>query len=248
MSYLSGTALQWFEPYLLEDVSATPPLFLSDYEMFQEELRVNFGPYDAAGQSEYKLENLRMSDSESITNYVTQFNRLASQVRWGTVALRYQFYKGLPTRLKDHISEIGKPDSLSELRSLAQALDHRYWERKTESHRELGDDTTSSPTLFSDHSLHSPDSDPSSDSDSGSLSDSDPDFSDYDSDSPLISSSPTTRSRRPSTSYSDKLDKDGRLTQEERQRRFDNHLCLFCGNPGHIAVSCPKKSAPTPLA
>ena len=29
------------------------------------------------------------------------------------------------------------------------------------------------------------------------------------------------------------------LTQEERQRRRENGLCLYCGNPDHIAISCP---------
>ena len=132
LSYLSGTALQWFEPYLLEGESDNPPLFLSDYQAFQNELRTNFGPYDLAGEAEHVLESLRMSNSDRISSYITEFNRLATQVHWGTAALRYQFYRGLPDRLKDHISLIGKPDSLYELRTLAQSLDSCYWERTSE--------------------------------------------------------------------------------------------------------------------
>src|SRR5260221_13630628 len=30
----------------------------------------------------------------------------------------------------------------------------------------------------------------------------------------------------------------GRLPPEERKRRFDNQLCLYCGNPGHVAAKC----------
>jgi len=30
----------------------------------------------------------------------------------------------------------------------------------------------------------------------------------------------------------------GRLTPEERKRHIDNHLCLYCGIPRHIAVNC----------
>ncbi|CDO75868.1 hypothetical protein BN946_scf184672.g1, partial [Trametes cinnabarina] len=52
LSYLKGTALQWFEPYLLEGDSETPPVFMSDYQAFQDELRVNFGPYDISGDAE----------------------------------------------------------------------------------------------------------------------------------------------------------------------------------------------------
>ena len=81
LSYLKGTALQWFEPYLLEGMSDNPPVFMSDYSAFQEELRVNFGPYDATGAAEHDLENLRMADNQQIAKYITQFSRLATQVR-----------------------------------------------------------------------------------------------------------------------------------------------------------------------
>jgi len=30
----------------------------------------------------------------------------------------------------------------------------------------------------------------------------------------------------------------GRLSPEERKRRIDNHLCLYCGIGGHIAANC----------
>jgi len=39
-----------------------------------------------------------------------------------------------------------------------------------------------------------------------------------------------------------KLGKDGKLTAEERQRRIDNKLCLFCGGTGHMARDCPKRN------
>jgi len=31
----------------------------------------------------------------------------------------------------------------------------------------------------------------------------------------------------------------GPLSAEERQRRRDNNLCLYCGNGGHLAQNCP---------
>lgn len=34
------------------------------------------------------------------------------------------------------------------------------------------------------------------------------------------------------------------LTDEERKRRIDNNLCLYCGNPGHRAGQCPNKGKP----
>src|SRR5271169_4310762 len=46
----------------------------------------------------------------------------------------------------------------------------------------------------------------------------------------------------------DKLGKDGKLTPQERQRRFDNNLCMFCGGLGHTANACPKSSSSTSKA
>ena len=32
---------------------------------------------------------------------------------------------------------------------------------------------------------------------------------------------------------------NGRLTQEEKERRRRERLCMYCGQPNHIAVNCP---------
>ena len=34
------------------------------------------------------------------------------------------------------------------------------------------------------------------------------------------------------------------LTEAEKHRRRSNHLCLYCGQPGHIARTCPAKVTP----
>ena len=33
----------------------------------------------------------------------------------------------------------------------------------------------------------------------------------------------------------------GPLSEEEKQRRRANRLCLYCGGPGHIAIHCPHR-------
>jgi len=38
--------------------------------------------------------------------------------------------------------------------------------------------------------------------------------------------------------------KRGKLTQQERQRRMANNLCLYCGTAGHIAAKCPISKRP----
>jgi hypothetical protein len=48
--------------------------------------------------------------------------------------------------------------------------------------------------------------------------------------------------QRNTPDISSKLGKDGKLTPEERQRRFDQGLCMLCGTKGHIVKDCPKSS------
>lgn len=236
ISFLKGTPLQWFEPYLLEIDSDSPPDFMSDYRVFQEELRINFGPYDVTGSAEHELENLHMTDNHKIAKYITQFARLATQTRWGQEALRYQFYRGLPDRIKDRISEVGKPTNLHALRTLAQQIDHRYWERKTERSREGG------------NSGNKPKSDKPADNKSASTGSSDNKSQAKASGSKSDNSASRSnqgqqKNDKPPKPYADKLGKDGKLTPEERQRRFTNNLCLFCGKAGHSAKDCRQKNS-----
>jgi hypothetical protein len=39
-----------------------------------------------------------------------------------------------------------------------------------------------------------------------------------------------------------KFKSHGKLTKEERERRYQNNLCLYCGESGHKVNSCPKRS------
>ena len=112
LSYLKGTALDWFEPSL---TSRNNVSWLSDYSKFVSELRSHFGPFDPEGEAEAELKNLRMHDNQRITKYLVEFNRLAARVQWGNAALRPQFYNRLPSQIKDEISRFGKPDNLQEL-------------------------------------------------------------------------------------------------------------------------------------
>ena len=118
------------------------------------------------------------------------------------------------------------------MRELAQSINARYWERKAKRNREgrtpsAGNKSGSAPKTSSSSN---PPTKPSGSSTSSSPKNS------------SKSGSPKTPSNPPKP-YADKLGKDGKLTSEERQRRFANHLCLFCGGAGHNVDACPKKSA-----
>ena len=132
--YLKRMALEWFEPDLLD--SANPndrPCWMDSWVAFVAELHSTFGPHDPVADAEHQLDHLQMKDSHRVTRYIVDFNRLVSQVQgYGDGALRHYFYNGLPDRIKDELSRIGKPWLLDGLRALTQEINARYWERKDE--------------------------------------------------------------------------------------------------------------------
>src|SRR5215475_4318025 len=137
ISYLRGSALDWFEPDIV-DSNRNNPLWLSDFSAFVHELEDNFGPFDPVGDAEEALDHIFMKENQRIMKYMVLFNKLATKVEYDDSALRRRFYDGLPDRLKDRITDVGKPRTLAGMRQLAQQLDARYWERRSEQSRSTG--------------------------------------------------------------------------------------------------------------
>ena len=173
-----------------------------------------------------------MCNTQWITKYLVEFNRLAVRVQWGDTPLRHQLYNRLLPRIKDEISQVGKPDNLTDLRLLAQSIDACYWERRSEIAHETpanksqdkSSDKGKTPATLATQNTNPPKSGQSS--------------------TPWNTPAPTTSNTpKPASTLALKLRKDGRLTQEERQRCMDNNLCLFCGKPGHIAKECLKATS-----
>ena len=78
LSYLKGTALDWFKPSL---TSGKSPPWLDDYSNFVGELKNNFGPHDPEGEAKANFENLKMRNNQCIMKYLVDFNRLATCVQ-----------------------------------------------------------------------------------------------------------------------------------------------------------------------
>jgi len=225
-------ALEWFEPDLLNSTNPRArPLWMDNYAQFVSELKSNFGPHDPVGDAEHQLDNLSMKEGQKINKYVVEFNRLAGQVHgYGDGALRHIFYSGLPDHIKDKISRIGKPRTLDGYRTLTQTIDARYWERKSEVARQ-----TKTSMASTSNSTSKGNSSASSDS-KGKTKEKD---NKNKSSDKLKSSS----SAKPASSKTPAhLGKDGKLTEEEHQQRIKDKLCMFCGQPGHMARDCPKST------
>ena len=180
-----------------------------------------------------------MCDNQRITKYLVEFNRLAARVQWGNTALRCQFYNRLPPQIKDEISRFGKPDNLQELRTLSQTIDARYWEHQSEATRETpanrvpanqeraNNKGQTRPNPLAQNVANK----------KGNTGDKTA------SSSSNTSNTNTSGTPKPPSDLAFKLGANGRLTQQEKQRRMDQNLCLFCGKPGHMAKDCNKAAA-----
>jgi hypothetical protein len=258
LSYLSGTALSWFEPALSRPTWAVPPPWMTSWNLFMKELERNFGPYDAEGDAEAALENLVMRDNHHVNKYIVEFYRLASEIHWDDKALCRRFYKNLPARLKNEISRVGKPRTLMGMRDLAQAIDHRYWEREDEirqensaSRKTSSGNNSGTPNSSGNNSGNNNNSGKGKNKSSNNGNHNKPSGSNssHNSGPPPTSNNNSgnkfnnSGNQKPSSDISSKLGKDGKLTSEERNRRIANKLCLFCGQSGHNAASCPKSTS-----
>ena len=131
LSYLKGSALQWFEPYLLGDLGDNDPEWSYDWDEFVLELQVNFGMIDPKREAAEKLDHLEMKDSQKITKYNIKFNSLAATLRYPSEVLYHAYQRGLPDRIKDTMSQQReKPRNYTKLCEMAQQLDARYWEHQ----------------------------------------------------------------------------------------------------------------------
>ena len=232
ISYLKGTVLDWFEPGLMSD---DPPDWISNYSKFTSELKHNFGPHNPEGDMENELKALWMKDNQQMVKYLVDFNCLVAWVTWGDFTLWHQLYKGLLNRIKDEVSWIRKPSTLSVMCQLIQQIDTHYWEHQSEISQESKKSNNKSGEQKSNKSANTASSsskNQSSNNKSASSSNKRP--------NPNLSSS-SGQNKKPN--LSSKLRKDSKLTSKERACRFANNLCMFCGGAGHKASKCPKNTS-----
>src|SRR6202040_606961 len=126
---------------------------------------------------------------------------------------------------------MGKPDTLSQLRLMAQSINGCYWEREEETRQERNLQPLEKKP---DKLLNQQSSSNNSKKDSKNNAKKNQSSN---------QGSSLSNAEKKNPNLSDKLSKDGKLTQAERTCRLNNNLCLFCGGVGHTAKKCPKSSS-----
>ena len=76
ISFLQGTALQFFKPVLLGEAPDKP--WLTDWDEFMVELQINFRLHDPVKDAEAELDHLQMKGSKRISKYNVEFNWIST--------------------------------------------------------------------------------------------------------------------------------------------------------------------------
>ncbi|CCH47145.1 Zinc finger CCHC domain-containing protein [Wickerhamomyces ciferrii] len=116
-TYLSGTAQYWFDHYIQGDYHRFT------YEEVVNAFKARFLPVGYETTARERLERLRQLSS--VSDYISRFTELASQLSFPYDTPRYQidrFVEGLKGEIKKLV-KVYKPKTLEEAFQLAQSLD-----------------------------------------------------------------------------------------------------------------------------
>jgi hypothetical protein len=135
-------------------------------------------------------------------------------------------------RIKDNLLHFPQFQSFTELHQSTLECDSRYWERK---------DYDAMANARSPQTSNRSNNQSANANRSSGGSNKDKNYNKGNNSNPKGSANNSTPQRNV-PDLSSKLGKDGKLTPEEHQRRFDQGLCMLCGTKGHIVKDCPKGS------
>jgi hypothetical protein len=187
---------------------------LTDYEVFKQGFIDMFGDPFIRKTAQDQLEKCQQGSGSTAT-YVSKFRRIAADTGYNEATLTHSFTKNLSHAVREALAINDEdPASLEDLYRYAIKVDNRLYE--------LRRSTPATRALAPQIRRRSTD-----------------EFKSLRFPTPsgpipmeIGATQFQTQHRR------------GPLSKEEKQRRRDNNLCLYCGEHGHLALQCPKK-APT---
>ena len=214
MSLLSDRASSWALA-----VSSSTSTVTQFYPSFVSEMRKVFDHPVQGREASSRLLTLHQGSAAPVAQYAIDFRILAAESGWDDAALQSVFLRGLADNVKDELAARDETRSFDELISLATRLDNRLRESRRERAGRQGLPQPSYRTYATTSSRFSPLEGPAP-----------------------RGAAPASTSGSPSTLCSEEPMQIGgmRLSPAERQRRFRLRLCIYCGQPGHVLVSCPQ--------
>lgn len=253
-SRLDGKAKTWFMSHYQLD-PADRPAYLTDYIPFCRELKDRFGLRDVQRHAETELEKLRMQDHHHFDQHIMLFKMWKNQIKgWNDRNYYNMLFDSLAPRIKAWLAsrESPLPTTFDDLVTAVETHDDNYWavdERVKTSKKPTSDKNDKSRQGSAE-----PKSDTNRDSSSPPASNKSKSGDNKERGQKRSHSGSPPNSRANSTppsgsgsseppAYTKHLDGEGHITQAERDRRFKEGLCLYCGTKGHNAADCRKRQA-----
>src|SRR5215469_2216095 len=217
-SYLRGAAFTWVQPYI--DMT-DPPAWMTDFSLFAAEINSVFGDPDMAANNFRRLKALKQTGS--VATYTAEFRRLASQLSWSDQALVQQYFDGLKDALQDMLVAANYPEELEQLIRMSVRMDNLQHQRRMQRGQET------KPAIPAPRKKQLP----------------------YVAARPQpvqharpahVAAPPPVEPFGPRPMELDAIrPRFQRLTEEQREHRRKNGLCMYCGEASHFALECPTR-------
>lgn len=238
-SHLRGNAFHWIEPYLTatEAQMAADPDFtwMRTYDGFAKQFDATFGDQDQLKQAGLKIQELRQTST--VSAYASEFRRLAFILGWKDSQLIQMYEHGLSPRIRDYLVPMPDFTSFSELVKVTTNIDNKLNLQHGYPSAFISQlpppDTTTFDTYAPQHPVAYAPAFPAPPA---------PYFNEGDL-RPMEVDAIRHRRPIPSAPVHQVSHHRAPLTNQERQHRRDNNLCMYCGKPGHIWATCRLRPA-----
>ena len=215
-----GAAFKYMMEHLkkLKGPVALRPALVTNFELFMATMQKNFGVQNANAVAEAQLLQLRQTGPA--IDYTNKFVELTTDLGWNDPPLIAHYRRGLKDEVIKAMDALPQvPTDFTEYTEKAMYFDNQQWS----THLDLQSRPTPPHTLRPPSNIKTP-----------------------------LRTAPPTTPRPPSTpafppsvpdstssSAMDLSTATRHITPEEKQQRFDNKLCLYCGGSGHLIGKCP---------
>ena len=188
------------------------PAAILNIDQFYAALELSFGDPDRKNTAQKKIANLKQAN-RLFSEYLADFQRWIGDTGYDETNQRFYFQNGLSRELQGYLVPVDTESlTFDQLIAKCQLLDTRYrLVRPASTSTRVTTTTTATTIAGNSPAIHT------SNTDSNTAM-----------DLSAVTSRPRTGPRGP-------------LTAEERQHRIEKSLCLYCGEPGHLARDCEKK-------
>jgi hypothetical protein len=200
-------------------LSQDKPEWISTWLAFRSEFLKTYADSDVKETSRFKLKTLKQTTSASL--FATDFKRYSMYLDWSDETLRQSFFDGLRLDVQDRLLSPQRFASFSDLVDSAIEWDNLLYNRRRANKPTTYIDTARRPLT--------------------SVSRTSPSITTSTSVAPSVSTGPWPMDV-------DTLQAKGPLSQAEKDRRRQNNLCLYCGQPGHQLKDCRLKPSSQKLA